>query len=90
MFALLILVMIVSQLPVLADDASEDPYVYIISPKVGDSGKTILNETLFISIYIQSEQSLTLELVKKPVYDFEIAREDLPEAVDFLIEEKFF
>lgn len=88
MFALLILVMVLSHIPVLAEDSADEPYVYIISPKVGDSGKTILNETLFISIYIQSEKSLTLELVKKPVYDFEIVREDLPEAVDILIEEK--
>jgi hypothetical protein len=88
MFALLILVLLVSQFVVLAEDVSEEPYVYIISPKVGDSGKTILNETLFISIYIQSEASLNLELVKKPVYDFEVVTEDLPEAVDFFIEEK--
>jgi hypothetical protein len=54
-----------------ATDETED-YVHIISPIVGESGKTILNDALFISIYVQSENSLFLSLKKEtPVFIFE-------------------
>jgi uncharacterized protein YaiI (UPF0178 family) len=54
-----------------ATDETED-YVHIISPVVGESGKTILNDALFISIYVQSENSLFLSLKKEtPVFIFE-------------------
>lgn len=88
MLAMLVILMLMTQFIVVAEDTVEEPYVYIISPKVGDSGKTILNETLFISIYIKSKEPLILELVKKPVYDFEVAVESSPIDSDFMVEEK--
>ena len=88
MLAILMILLLMTQFIVVAEDTMEEPYVYIISPKVGDSGKTILNETLFISIYIKSKESLILELVKKPVYDFEVAVESTQIDSDFIVEEK--
>jgi len=93
MLAILIFLLMMTQIVVVAEDTvnqvEEETYVYIISPKVGDSGKTILNETLFISIYIKSAEDLSLELVKVPVYDFEpqVPAED-PFADFILSEEK--
>lgn len=45
-----------------------DEYVYIINPEVAASGKAIVNDTMFISIYVQSQNTLLLDLVKKPVF----------------------
>lgn len=88
MLAILMILVLMTQVVVIAEDSVEETKVQIISPKVGESGKTILNETLFISVYIESEDELLLELVKEPVYDFEVKTESEPVVADFFVEEK--
>jgi FtsZ-binding cell division protein ZapB len=67
----------------LANDESED-YVHIISPVVGESGKTILNDALFISIYVESENTLFLSLKKQmPTFVFE-EEEETDEVVELI------
>lgn len=72
MIAILILTLVFSSVA-FGFDETDETFVYIISPEVGESGKAITNNDLFISVYVQSENSLYLELTKKeaPVFNFE-------------------
>lgn len=72
MIAILILTLVFSSVAFGFNDTDET-FVYIISPEVGEAGKAIINNDLFISVYVQSEESLYLELIKKetPVFNFE-------------------
>lgn len=81
MMVTLILLLVITNVAIaLATDESED-YVHIISPVVGESGKTILNDALFISIYVESDDTLFLSLKKQmPTFVFE------EETVDEVIE----
>jgi hypothetical protein len=46
------------------DTIVNEEYVYIVSPEIGTSNKAIINDTLFISIYVQSDSPLFLELTR--------------------------
>lgn len=88
MFVVLILVMALSlNMISFANDeeTTEEDYVHIISPVVGESGKLILNDALFISIYVQSDETLLLSLIKKetPRFIFEEEVEE-PEFVEMI------
>lgn len=80
MIAILIISLVFSSFSVVygIDDSNED-YVYIISPEVGESGKAIINNDLFISIYVRAENTLFLELIKTetPVFNFEEEEEEI-------------
>jgi hypothetical protein len=57
---------------VFANDETTEDYVHIISPEVGESGKTLVNDSLFISIYVEAEDTLFLSLKKvMPTFTFE-------------------
>lgn len=66
------------------EDTTDEDYVHIISPVVGESGKTILNDSLFISIYVQAEDTLLLSMIKKekPIFTFEEEKTEKAEFVD--------
>jgi len=66
-------------------ETTEEDYVHIISPEVGESGKTILNDALFISIYVQSNDTLLLSMIKKEtsIFTFEEEVED-PEFIELI------
>jgi len=82
MVTLVFLLVLSSFTMALANDESED-YVHIISPVVGESGKTILNDALFISIYVESEDTLFLSLKKQmPTFVFE--EEETDEVVELI------
>ncbi|MBN2794085.1 MAG: hypothetical protein JXR88_01665 [Clostridia bacterium] len=88
MIAIVLMALVISVTMVMfADVAESEEYVYIINPEVGTSGKTIVNESMFISIYVESEQDMLLELVKKPVFTFENEKALMPD--DEILEEKF-
>ncbi|MBI9013011.1 MAG: hypothetical protein JEZ08_12330 [Clostridiales bacterium] len=82
------------------EETTEEDYVHIISPEVGESGKTILNDALFISIYVQSDDTLLLSMIKKEtsIFTFEEKVEEpeffemIPlvaaEAIEEAVEEK--
>jgi len=67
------------------EETTEEDYVHIISPEVGESGKTILNDALFISIYVQSNDTLLLSMIKKEtsIFTFEEEVED-PEFIELI------
>lgn len=67
------------------EETTEEDYVHIISPEVGESGKSILNDALFISIYVQSENTLLVSMIKKetPVFTFEEEVEE-PEFIEMI------
>lgn len=67
------------------EKAVDEDFVHIISPEVGESGKTILNDSLFISIYVQAEDTLLLSMIKKeqPIFIFEEEVEE-PEFVELM------
>jgi hypothetical protein len=76
-FFLIITLVVTSNVLVFASDSEGD--VHIISPEVGESGKTILNDALFISIYVQSDDTLFLSLKKEmPKFTFEEKDDILP------------
>lgn len=84
MVLLVFILVLSSSMLAFATDETED-YVHIISPVVGESGKTILNDALFISIYVQSENSLFLSLKKEtPVFIFE-EEEMIEDNVDLMM-----
>lgn len=87
MIAIVLMALVISATMIMfADVIESEEYVYIINPEVGTSGKAIINESMFISIYVESEQDMLLELVKKPMFDFEPEEGLTP---DVIVEEKF-
>ncbi|MCH4886880.1 hypothetical protein EZV73_04835 [Acidaminobacter sp. JC074] len=78
MILLLILIMALSaNIMVFANDETSEEYVHIISPEVGESGKMILNEALFISIYVQTDDTMYLNLKKVvPSFNFDEEAEE--------------
>lgn len=74
MMLFLVFAMILSSTTlVFASDTDKEELVHIISPEVGDSGNTIINGALFISIYVQSDDTLFLSLKKQmPKFTFEV------------------
>lgn len=88
MIAIMLLTLLISAGMVMFADVEETvEEVIIINPVVGNSGKAIIDDSLFISIYIESEDDLVLELVKKPVFNFEETVSIVPYANN-TIEEK--
>ncbi len=84
MVLLVFILVLSSSMLSFATDETED-YVHIISPVVGESGKTILNNALFISIYVQSENSLFLSLKKEmPIFIFE-EEEMVEDSIDLMM-----
>lgn len=57
---------------------NEKEYVNIINPILGESGKLISDNSLFISIFVIEDVDLTLELIKDntPVFNFETSEEN--------------
>lgn len=54
-------------------DIGKIEYVNIINPEVGESGKIISSDSLFISIHVLEDAKLVLDLVKidTPIFNFE-------------------
>ena len=73
MILLLIVVMTLStNIMVFADDNTSEEDIQIISPEVGESGKMVLNKALFISIYVQTDDTMYLNLKKVvPTFNFD-------------------
>lgn len=69
---LIISLLVMGSALVFANDDETEDYVHIISPIVGESGKTLLNDSLFISIYIETDDTLFLSMKKvMPTFTFE-------------------
>lgn len=84
-FLIICLILSMNTMMFASETEETEEYIYIINPEVGTSGKAILNDTLFISIYVQSERDLVLELVKKETPIFETVE---PVIVEDNVEEK--
>ena len=69
----IILLVLLMNIIIFAQDSDEIEYVSIINPEVGGSGKVISEDSLFISIFVIEDVDLLLELVKidTPVFNFE-------------------
>ncbi len=78
MILLLIVVMTLStNIMVFADDNTSEEDIQIISPEVGESGKMVLNKALFISIYVQTDDTMYLNLKKVvPTFNFDEVTEE--------------
>jgi len=78
MILLLIIVMTLStNIMVFADDEISEEDVQIISPEVGESEKMVLNKALFISIYVQTDDTMYLNLKKVvPTFNFDEVTEE--------------
>lgn len=69
---LIFILVLTANIIVFANDETTEDYVHIISPEVGESGKTLLNDSLFISIYVEADETLFLSLKKvMPTFTFE-------------------
>lgn len=89
MIVMLVIIMALSAgIMAFSEVETTEDYVYIISPEVGTSGKAILNDTLFISVYVESEKELVLELVKKTDFTFDDEIGLIPYEEPEIIEDK--